>query len=119
VEYSKKERLEEFFRRLLDAPPANNVAEARTQLTTFLNEVEDEMTSIPYDPSNWQLDGRLYPPMDDSIREVSGRKDVVRFMHFRHNTFIRDNGAIEIQERLTRRVVLQKNGADGKGVWDS
>jgi hypothetical protein len=117
MEYSKQERLSEFFRRLLNAEPAHNASEARSQLTNILNEVENEMTSIPYGPSRWESDGRLYPPMDDSVRKVQNRKDVVRYRHVAHNTFIGNNGSIEIQD-LKGNVLFQKAGADGKGVWD-
>jgi hypothetical protein len=33
------------------------------------------MTSIPYDPSSWQTDGRMYPPQDDAVHPVSAHVD--------------------------------------------
>jgi len=117
VEYSKRERLIEFFHRLSKQERARNAAEARDQLKDTLNEVENEMTSIPYDPAKWESHGRLYPPLDDSLRMVPGRNDVVRFRHVAHNTFIGNNGSIEIQD-LKKNVRFRKAGSDGKGVWD-
>ena len=114
---SLSKRLNEFYKRLSALPSARSAREAREQLTTTLNEVEDEMTSIPYNPDNWQSDGRLYSPRNDSRREVPGRKDIVRFRHLAHNTFFGKNGSIEIQN-LKRDILFQKTGADGNGVRD-
>ena len=117
MEYSKQERLNEFFHRLSKQKRARDAAEARNQLTDTMNEVENEMTSILYDPAKWESDGRLYPPLDNSLRKVPGRTDVVRFRHVAHNTFIGSNGSIEIQD-LKGIVLFRKAGSDGKGVWD-
>jgi hypothetical protein len=73
------------------------------------------MTSIPFDPSNWQNDGRMYPPQWDSLRAVPGRSDVRRFRSKAHNTLIGANGAIEIRD-LSGRTVFTKPGADGRTV---
>src|SRR4051812_30972198 len=51
---TKGERFAEFLRRLRFAPPASNDEEAYAQICDILNAVEDEMTSIPYDPDNWR-----------------------------------------------------------------
>jgi hypothetical protein len=114
----KKERLAEFYRRLRAAPPAGSHDEALGQIRDILNKVEDEMTSIPYNPANWQSDGRLYPPMDDMRRDVAGWPDVVRYRSKGHNTFIRSNGAVEIQLAVGGQVQFAKNGSDGRGVWE-
>jgi hypothetical protein len=82
----------------------------------ILNEVEDSMTSIAYNPENWQTDGRMYPPQQDSLREVEGHPSIRRFRSLRHNTFIGENGAIEIQT-VGAEIVLAKPGADGRTVW--
>jgi len=112
---TKAERFAEFLRRLVAAPAAANLDEASRQLGDILNAVEDEMTSIPFDPANWQNDGRMYPPQFDSRRAVRGRSDVSRFRSRSHNTFVGDNGAIQIRD-LSGRVVLTKAGADGLGL---
>ncbi len=56
----KAERFAEFLRRLHAAPAAASFDEAFQQLGDILNTVEDEMTSIPFDPANWQSDSRMY-----------------------------------------------------------
>jgi hypothetical protein len=112
---SKAARFAEFLRRLGAAPAASTFAEAFHQLGDILNAVEDEMTSIPYDPANWQNDGRMYPPQPDSARAVPGRSDVTRFRSSAHNTLIGDNGAIEIGD-LSGRPILAKPGVDGRAI---
>lgn len=73
---TKPERLAEFLRRLRMTPAASDFNEAYCQLCDILNAVEDEMTSIPFDMANWQSNGRMYPPLRDSLRAVPGRIDV-------------------------------------------
>lgn len=111
----RPERFAEFLRRLGATPAAADFDEAYRQLCDVLNAVEDEMTSIPFDPANWQSDGRIYPPQLDSLRAAPGRGDVKRFRSKAHNTLIGDNGAIEIRD-LSGRVVLSKPGADGRTI---
>lgn len=113
----KSIRLEEFAARLRAAPPAATAEEALTQLSDILNEVEDEMTSIPYNLAEWRTDGRLYPPQDDSRHSVPGHPRVVRYRSKEDNTFIGANGSIEIQ-RVDKSVRVDKAGADGRHVWD-
>jgi hypothetical protein len=113
---TKAERFAEFLRRLGVAPPASSFEEAFGQLGDVLNAVEDEMTSIPFDPASWQTDGRMYPPQMDSLRAVPGRPDVRRFRSKAHNTLIGDNGAIEIREVSSGRTILAKPGADGQTI---
>lgn len=109
---TRTERFAEFLLRLQIAPPASDFDEAYRQLCDILNVVEDELTTIPYDPANWQNDGRLYPPQMDSVRPVPGRPEVRRFRSRRHSTLIGDNGAIEIRD-ASGRAILVKPGADG------
>jgi hypothetical protein len=111
----KAERFEEFLRRIGSAPPASSFDEAYRQVCDVLNAVEDDMTSIPFDPPNWMKDGRLYPPQTDNMRDFPGRPDVKQFRNRRHLTLIAENGAIEIQDALGR-AVFAKPGSDGRVI---
>jgi len=115
MELRKEDRFQEFLRRLANAPAAGSHDEALALLSETLNEVEDEFTEIPYWPEHWQTDGRMYPPEEDNAREVDGRPDVIRYRHKGHNTFIRDNGAIEIRD-LAGNILFAKRSANGQGV---
>lgn len=97
------------------APSANSHDEAFKLLNDTLNQVEDELTDIPFQPDMWQTDGRMYPPQEDNAREVEDRGDVIRYRHKAHNTFIRDNGAIEIRD-ANEKLLFEKAGADGRKV---
>ena len=111
----KQDRLAEIYRLLKGSPPASSAAEALTLLTQVMNRVEDERSGVPFDPANWQNDGRLYPPQPDSARAVDARPDLTRYRSKRHNTFVRSNGALEIHS-LDGTVEFSKMGADGKGI---
>src|SRR5258708_7302237 len=93
---TRGERIKEFLRRLAAAPPASDHDEAMGQVADILNGVEDEMTSIPYDPAFPLNDGRMYPPQPDSKKTVPGRTDVIRYRSKGHSTLIGDGGAIRI-----------------------
>lgn len=113
----KSHRLAEIYRRLQQAPPATTAEEAFQQLADIMNDVEDALTAIPYNPENWRSDGRIYPPQPDSEREVGTHPGVRRYRSVGHSTFIASNGAIEIR-RIDQTVEFAKAGADGRGVWD-
>jgi hypothetical protein len=115
VPASRRERLTEIYRRLALAAPAASGTDALDLIALTMNQVEDQLSGVPFDPENWQNDGRLYPPQPDSIRTVAGRPDVVRFRSRGHNTFIRSNGSFEIRT-LEGDVEFAKPGADGQGV---
>jgi hypothetical protein len=115
---TKAQRLIEFLRRLQWATPASSAKEAFELIVHTLNAVEDEFSETPFDPDAWETDGRLYPPQVDSRRVVRGRADVTRYRSRSHNTFIAENGAIEIQT-IDGVVLLSKAGADGESVWSS
>lgn len=121
---SREFRLEEFFRRLFALPAAKDFEEAYRQVESTLNQVENELTSIPYSPHSWATDGRMYPPQEDSRRSVPDFPQVVRFRSRHHSTFIAANGAIEIRRVTasledTEGVLFQKLGANGLGVWEN
>jgi hypothetical protein len=106
----------EFFDRLAKAASAASHDEARALVDGTLNAVEDEYSGVPFNPANWKVDGRMYPPQDDRASDVEGHPGVIVYGSKRHNTFIAQNGAIEIQT-LDGVVEFTKNGADGNGVW--
>jgi len=113
----KSERLAEFFRRMMQLPSAATFDGGFDQLSTTLNAVEDELSGIPYQPTLWFSDGRLYPPQLDNARAVPDSKEVKRLRSLQHNTFIASNGAIKIV-RMDGVVLLEKPGADGREVDD-
>jgi len=113
---SRAERVAEFYRRIKAEPaPATRLAR-REQLARLLKEVEDEMSGIPYDPEERGDDGRMYPPRDDSERDVPNAPGVTRYRTKGHNVFIGDNGAVEVQIVGTGEQQLALPGADGKGI---
>jgi len=119
VAYDKGQRLDEFFRRMEAASPAGDFGSAYELLCATLNEVENEMTDIPYNPDSWMRDGRLYPPQTDSMTDVKGFDGVRRFRSLNHLTYIAANGAIEIQQgRKVWGSVFKKAGIDGFHVWE-
>ena len=72
---TKRERIEVFLGRLDAAPVASDADEAYRQVCDILNAVEDELTSIPFDPTQWMTDGRMYPPQRG---QCPGRARVLR-----------------------------------------
>jgi hypothetical protein len=116
---ARKERLEEFMRRLESAPPASTFNEAYELVCKTINAVEDELTTIPFNPEvardQSRTDGRMYPPQLDNMRVVPDRDDVKRFRTRGHNTLIANNGAIQIWD-ITNVLIFSKNGADGKSI---
>jgi len=113
---SKGQRLKIFLERLATAEPCETFDEAMTLLTATLNGVENEFTSIPFDPSQWQNDGRMYPPQSDSARSVPGRDDVTRYRSRGHNTWISVYGAILIIKTDDDEVLLDKPGSNSRRV---
>jgi hypothetical protein len=114
---TKAERFAEFLRRLSEAPSASNADEAFAQVSDILNAVEDEMTTIPFNPANWMNDGRMYPPQEDNRRADPDRPDVRKYISKRHRLFFGDNGAIEIQTD-NKVTVFEKAGSDNGTIQE-
>jgi hypothetical protein len=107
----KSKRFALFVRELMEAAPVATFEEARLLLETRLNEVEDRYSVVPYNPSSWRDDGRLYPPQDD-MEKTSGLPSVRMFKALKHRVYYGANGSIRI-ESVTGEVVLDKPGKDG------
>jgi hypothetical protein len=118
VTKSKSERLKEFQCRIEQSPNCGSFDDGRDLVTKTLNEVEDEMSGTPYDPSAWEHDGRMYPPQDDSIYLVEGYPEVKRLRSRFHNTFIGTNGSIRIVDTKSKQVVVDKPGQNGRKAFD-
>lgn len=124
---SKKERLQLFLKALADVPDDQRPSthdEAFALIATTLNRIEDAHSGVPYNPDTWQTDGRMYPPQLDARRSVQGFTGVTRYRSKGHNTFIGDNGAIEIASIPAgggvldgRKVFVSVPGRDGRDVW--
>ena len=114
----RSERFALFIAALKALPAASNFGEARTQLSDTLNGIEDRFSGVPFNPSTWVTDGRMYPPLEDSMRDVEDRPDVKRFRSKAHNTYIAENGAIRIEVAGSREIVLDKPGRDGRRVFN-
>jgi len=115
MSHRKQERLNTFLERLSTAPPAVTAEEAFVSLSSILNAVEDELTSIPFNPMQWEHDERMYPPLPDNAHSVPGRPDLTRYRSRKHNIWIAANGAIRIAA-LNGDLLLDKAGKDGKKV---
>jgi len=117
MEVPKRERLDEFFRRLLAAPAVGSADEAMQQLSNILDAVEDELSGVPNVPDNWREDGRIYPPKLDNVHPVARHPNVKRFRSLGHSTFVGINGSLEVVAR-DGSVELSKPGLDGRSVWE-
>jgi hypothetical protein len=116
---TKAERLTLLVTRMMQMPAAESSEAARTMLAQTLNAIEDELSGVPFTPATYLTDGRMYPPQDDAIREVPERPDVKRFRSRDHNTFIAENGAIQIVAIRTGKVLLDNPGHDGRRVFET
>jgi hypothetical protein len=98
------------------APAASSFEEAYGLLFRILNEVEDELSPIPYNVNMMDRDGRLYPPLWDNTRRDPSRPRVWRLRSRGHVTMIGDNGSIAIEDIASGSIVYEKAGADGLQV---
>ena len=114
---NKYERFQEFIGRLGEAGPAWSDSEALELLSDTLNQVEDEFSNIPYTPSQWMNDGRMYPPLPDNKRATENPL-VSRYRSKQHNSYIGTNGAIKIMDIKSKLVIFDKAGHDQRKVDD-
>jgi hypothetical protein len=107
--HSIRERLDEFYRRLLALPRADSAEDALRQMCAVLERVEDEMSGIPkQSPPPWPShpDGRMYCPLDDFIER---RDDGSIFAMTRgHRIEIDNNGSVRIISKITGQVEFEK-----------
>ncbi len=116
MERPKRERLAELVRRLEAAPRSRDAGAALELITTVLEQVEDELTDIPNDPSTPRADERIWPPIDKYHFEIPGRPDLDGYRQRGHETIVRANGAFLVRTRLGSNVILDKPGHDGRKV---
>ena len=116
---TKRERIDEFMKRLTSAAPFENDAEALVGMARVMREVEDQLSGIPENPLaalTTSTDGRMYPP--DERFEIRSSNDQVRvFKQLRHRTYIGKNGAVEITN-TSGTVALDLAGADDLTISD-
>jgi hypothetical protein len=114
---SKKERLDELFRRLRERHPFGSLIEARSALEAIMREVEDELSGVPEarDPKTALNDGRMYPPDDEFLIET-GTSEVLCFKHrARNRTYLASNGAMRI-DGADGNSFIDLKGNDGRSV---
>lgn len=110
---TKRERVALFLQALEQAPNAENESAAYDLLCNTLNAIEDQYSGVPYNPATEATDGRMYPPLADSIRKqgtIPGIK--TRYRSRGHFSTTQHNGAIRI-ETPDGTIHLDKPGADG------
>ncbi|MBL1080312.1 SHOCT domain-containing protein [Nocardia sp. 2] len=107
--YSVRQRLDIYYERLGQLPPANSADEAFNQVATTLDAVEDQYSGVPRNPNpglDW--DGRMYPPREDyTVQNPDGsltantKGSVIN---------IGSNGSIEIISKNSGQVEFFKPG---------
>lgn len=132
---TKAERLTEVLRRIEGLPSCSSFEEMRKQYDDTLNQVEDELTPFPYDPSDlnpknrFRATDRMYPIQDDNVNDVPGHPLMKCLRSRGENTFIGANGSTEVRSKKrpdgtnavppqTGQLVFSKLGSDRRGVWD-
>ena len=104
-----QQRLELFFRRLAEAPPAATAEEALALVCRLMEEVEEEFCPVPKQtPAPTDFTGRMYPPQKDRIRLIED--GILRANTRHHRIFCRPNGAIDIWHLPTNTHTLSKLG---------
>ena len=117
---TKGERLLVYFTRMSNSQPATSHDEAML-LLEMLNEIENELSEIPYDPDEPGTDGRMYPPNAMFRYKLWERSGVQCYRQAGHATFVADNGAIEICKRvgiILGQIIFEKPGRNDRKVSD-
>jgi Domain of unknown function (DUF4157) len=104
-----RERLAEYYQRLLAKPKAKNAEEGLRQVRGTLDEVEDQLSGVvkkdPPPPPNMS-DGRMYPPLDDFVvRHPDGR---ITATTRGHKIEIGADGEVVIRNKKTGDIELRK-----------
>lgn len=113
----KHERFQLFINNLKFSEPASSSEDAFDLLSNTLNKVEDECSSIPYAPTQWMIDGRMYPPQQDN-KSSTDNPNIDRYRNKDHNTYIGSNGSIKIVNIRNKKIVINKIGKDERKVDD-
>lgn len=113
---TKGERVAELVRRLEACPATGNAEEALRLVTTVLEEIEDQHSGVPNDPSSPMADERIWPPIARYHFAIDGRPDLDGYRQRGHDTILGANGAILIRTRRDARTILDKAGKDGRKV---
>jgi len=72
----KGERVAELTRRLEACPAAGNAEDALRLVTTVLEDIEDQHSGVPNDPSSPMADERIWPPIARYHFAIDGRLDL-------------------------------------------
>ena len=103
------QRLELFFRRLAEAPPAASAEEALRLVCRLIEEVEAEFCPVPREnPAPTDFTGRMYPPQADKI--YPGLDGSIKADTRRHRIYCAPDGRIAIIQKKFDTLVLNKPG---------
>lgn len=108
---SLQQRLALVYERLDQLPPVWKPEEAFKQLSTTLEQVEDEHSGVPKDPNpGLKFDGRMYPPREDFTErtEDGGLRATTKGNIIN----IAPNGTMSILSRKSGEEVYRKPGAE-------
>lgn len=109
------DRFDQFLKQLGRSLGCSSFEAAFELLSRTLNQVEDDLSGVPYDPTHPRNDGRMYPPDDDAYRAVPGRADLHRYRSRQHNTYFSDSGALLIID-LKGHIVLDKPDLEMRSI---
>ena len=104
-----QQRLELFFRRLAEAPPAASAEEALRLVCRLIEEVENEHCPVPREtPAPSDFRGRMYAPQADRIERWPD--GTIKAMTRRHRIYCCADGQINVFHKITKALVLNKAG---------